>query len=197
MNSEERKNVKGMWLKLAAYYQQQIRDEAFEMYVDDISDLPYQAVVLAMTAYRRNIKNLRPPLPAHIRAIAEPPIDDDTQAREAAARIVHAITKYGWSNRTSAKDYIGELGWSVVEKQGGWTHLCESMMMDQMGTFQAQARELAKAQMSLARAGRIDQGPALPAHERHALSPATDAASSCGNVSGLIMELAGKRSMDT
>ncbi len=162
MNNQDRQAIKILWVQLSAYYQLSLRNEVLEMYVEDLAGLSAETISNAMSMYRRDPKNTRMPLPAQIRSVCEPTVDDDSLAREAASRIVAAIRKFGWPSPNEAKEYIGELGWKVVERNGGWPPLCENLMEDQIGIFTAQARDLAKAQIQFSRAGLIDEAPALP-----------------------------------
>lgn len=84
------------------------------------------------------------------------------QAREAASRIVDSVSKFGHSNFEGAKTYIGELGWAVVTRQGGWASICEMLTYDNMGMLQAQWRELAQVLQRKALAGTLDEPPGLP-----------------------------------
>lgn len=147
----------------AAYYGRDISPDVLRMYADDLSDLRPESVIEAYTVYRRNPKNRTMPLPAQIREIIEPQVDDDTLAREAASRIVAAVPKFGYMQGQAAKSYVGELGWRVVDRYGGWQTVCRNLgdTLD-VGTFQAQAREIARAQATLARAGRHNEPPSLP-----------------------------------
>jgi len=45
---------------------------------------------------------------------------------EIASKIVKAISKFGSTNHKAAREYIGELGWSVVDLDGGWGTICRS-----------------------------------------------------------------------
>lgn len=162
MNLEEKKQVKACWVKLSMYYQYPLQDAVVEMYADDLSDLSFNETIHALNEYRLNPKNNRVPLPGAIRALVIPIVDDDSIAREAASRIISAIKKFGWPSPTEAKEYIGELGWRIVERNGGWSALCENLMENQIGIFQAQARDLAKTQVQFSRADRLDEAPGLP-----------------------------------
>jgi hypothetical protein len=147
----------------AAYYRVKLDDEVLKMYAEDLSDLELMEVQEAMRLYRKNPKNRHMPLPAQIREMLEPQLDDDALARDAASRIVAAVSKFGWCNSSDAKAYIGELGWRVVDRHGGWLYVCENLGRSlDVGMFQAQARELAKTQIQFSRAGNLDTPPALP-----------------------------------
>lgn len=113
------------------------------------------------------------PTPADILAIVAPAavaeVTNDEEAAVASERIIGALSKFGsadvgrgdgpaWRKQ---REFIGELGWSVVEANGGWRHLCDSVTNDDLPTLKAQWRNEAKAHMSRAVAGRVG-GPAIP-----------------------------------
>lgn len=138
----------------ASYYGRTLSEPVLNMYADDLQDLPVDLVIEAYRRYRRNPKNTQFPLPAQIRGIVAPEVDPDSAAREIAARITAAIPKFGWCNSNEARAYIGEVGWAVVERQGGWMYLCQHHGLELDPTaFQAQARELAKSQIVHSPAG--------------------------------------------
>lgn len=141
-------SLKKTIIMVAAYYDRELKPEVVAMMAEDLADLPVLEVMKAYETYRRTAKQHRFPLPAEIRAIVSPEVDADSAAREIAARITAAIPKFGYTNRQAAKEYIGEIGWQVVERQGGWPYLCEHHGREIDPTaFQAQARDLAKAQI--------------------------------------------------
>ncbi len=162
MTLNERQEIKKLWALMSAYYQNPLRDEVILMYLEDVSDLPFSAVVEAFTTYRKNPKNIRVPIPAQLRTIVSPPEDDDSMAKEAAARIIAGVSKFGRSKPGEASEYIGELGWLVVQKQGGWWSICNYLNEGSISSLQAQLRDLAVAQIKLARAGKLNTPPALP-----------------------------------
>lgn len=129
-----------------AYYHrgQTLQDQVLDMYASDLADLDAQECMAAYQRYRRNPANKFFPLPAQIRELVNPEefVSHETQARETAARIMGAITKFGWNNHAEAQLFIGAAGWAVVQRQGGWRHLCENVGLKINPTsFQAQLRD--------------------------------------------------------
>lgn len=122
----------------SAYYQLKLEGHVISMYAKDLSDLLLEDVLEAYKKYRQYPKNTRFPLPSQIRNILNQNINDEDKARDATGRIITAISKYGYSNPIEAKEYIGNLGWKVVERQGGWSTLCERVQNDQIPIYQAQ-----------------------------------------------------------
>lgn len=153
-----------LFVAMAAYYGHDIADAALQLYVEDLSDLEIGAIKYTLTQMRRDPKVRRMPLPAEIREMIRPAqISDDDQAREAAARILTAISRFGWNNHERARAYVGELGWAVVQAQGGWMQLCEEVTDSRVGTYQAQWRDLAASIQRRSRAGQYGEAPSLPA----------------------------------
>lgn len=164
MNPQEQKQLKIMYLQLSAYYGRQIQDFVFDMYVQDLSDLSLEQVKNGMDSYRRNPKNRSMPLPGDIRASSDPSSDPDANARESASRIVAAVSKYGYNNPTEAEKFIGELGWHVVKRYGGWMYICENLGVTlDLTTFTAHARDLAKSTLVRGPEG-ITNAPQIPSH---------------------------------
>lgn len=129
-----------------AYYHPEkvISDSIVNIYAEDLCDLPQDEVIAAYNQYRRNPRNVHFPLPAKIREIVSPTefISHEDKAAEVAARIVGAIPNYGWCNGRAAEEYIGPVGWAAVQRQGGWSYLCENMGTKiNPSTFQAQIRK--------------------------------------------------------
>jgi hypothetical protein len=52
------------------------------------------------------------------------------------------VPKVGYCNAGQAEKYIGPDGWRIVQRQGGWTYICENLGRNlNPGTFQAQLRD--------------------------------------------------------
>lgn len=163
MISTDLKILKHLIITVADYYGRQLSPETVTMMAGDLSDLPLEAIKSAYDHYRRDDKVFRFPLPAQIRAIVTPIADPDSQAQEAAGRVIQAIGKYGWPHPTQARAYIGELGWRAVERFGGWLFLCENVGVEiNQTTIYAQIRDLTRATVKLGNAGIHDQPIGLP-----------------------------------
>lgn len=134
--------IKKAWSLMAAYYARTLQDEVLAMYADDLADLPAERVLEAMKAYRRDPKNRQMPLPAQIRDMIEPQETPEAAARDLASKISGAIVKFGHPNENLARNYIGEKGWAIVQRWGGWSYLCANhgTVIDP-GQFYAQVRD--------------------------------------------------------
>ncbi len=154
---------------LAEYYDKTLTDLQMEMYVEDLMDLDLQELKQAVRLYRNDPKNKFFPLPSALKGMLRP--SDDSQAREAVSRIIYSLTHYGdpyghSEDRTNrAKEYIGELGWLVVKRMGGWVHLSQAGEDDIGPIAQAQWRELANSIQTRDRLGMVDQPPMLPSSQ--------------------------------
>lgn len=162
MTATER-NELGLHLNnLAMYYGRQINPGVITMLLDDLKYFSYAEILVAIKKYRQAANSNRFPLPNDLIKIINPIVDNKSQAIEAASRIVEAVGTFGWPNQTAARDYIGELGWRVVERIGGWQYICENLGTElNLGTFTAQARDLANATLERVAAGRDGTAPQL------------------------------------
>jgi hypothetical protein len=135
----------------AVYYQAQL-----------LSDLEFQPVIQAFDQYAKENKTNRPPTPAHIREKVMPPTDARDVGRLEVMRVREAVTKFGWPNPKEAEDYIGPTGWKLVQRSGGWQHICENLGVNiSESTFIAQGRDLIETEIKLGRVGYDTDKPLL------------------------------------
>lgn len=172
MSPVEIQQLKALIVATSLYYGQKIPDEVLGLYVEDLVDLPFAEVALAIKEARRDPKTTRFPLPAVLRVRVNPETDPETEAVEAVGRIVQAVTRIGPYDSSRARRVIGDLAWRVVELEGGWETVCEVLTYDNMGQLKAQWRNLAKAQYTRARAG-LSAAPALPSPEAREIATMT------------------------
>lgn len=178
MNQQEIQKLKAIIATTNAYYGRELTDDVLAMQTHDLADLPFDAVAQAYANYRRNPKHRTAPLPADILEAVNPGkiINPEHDAIEASNRIVQAMSRYGWTNEERAQEFIGELGWMIVQREGGWRDLCQRTTNDDLPILKAQWRELAKSLRSRAESGRLDQPPALVSDERIAIQNLADKA---------------------
>lgn len=162
MTTLELQRLKQEIIATSAYYQFELKPQVITMYANDLEDLPLERVLSGYKKWRLNPKNTRHPLPAQIRALFGETVTDEDKARDATARIVSAISQFGYTNPQGAKDYIGALGWKVIERQGGWSVICERTKNDELPTYQAQWMRYAISIIHLVESGQMDEGPLLP-----------------------------------
>lgn len=149
MNAQQLQDLKRLIVFVAKYYGKTLEPEVVTMMAGDLQDLPFEEIKQAYEKYRRSDKLMRFPMPATIREMLDPEPSHEDIAREIASRITESITYFGWCNGEGARKYIGEIGWDLVRRRGGWMHLCQNhgVTIDP-GMFEAQTRELAKVQIA-------------------------------------------------
>lgn len=130
MSPEETKQLKAIIATTAFYYSQQVRDEVLQMMADDLSDLNFGLVIKAYADIRKDPKCQRFPIPSQIRVKVSPTITDDEQAKRIAETAIGCVTKYGWPNPDEARKEIGEIGWAVIQRRGGWSEFCKDADSD-------------------------------------------------------------------
>lgn len=156
------KVLKLLVLRNAAFFGEALPDAVVAMHAEALEDLDPQKVDWAYKQLIRTSKTRRMPLPGDVRALVCPEGNDAVMddARDASSRIIAAISKYGHTNTDRAREYIGPLGWEVVQRQGGWLTVCQ-MSDDQLATFQAQWRELAAVLRRKFERGLLSMAPGL------------------------------------
>lgn len=118
----------------------------------------------AYTDYKNDSKNAFFPSPSSLRKYLSPEVDDETVAISTAARVIEAVSKFGWSNSSDARAFVGELGWAGVCRFGGWSLICQELGVSiNVGTFQAQLKAIIKSEVVISKAGGL---PALDYHKR-------------------------------
>ena len=69
-------------------------------------------------------------------------LDEEEIAQDIASKIENAIRLYGWPSPGRAREYIGELGWEVVNQSNGWNEICD-LNYDALPSARKRWRELA------------------------------------------------------
>lgn len=146
------KNLKEAIYLTATYYGKDLEDAVILLYADDLKDLNELDCINAYIVYRKNPKNRTFPLPSHIREIVNPKqsISEERLAAEIAGRVSGAIVKFGWANPSDAKAFIGQTGWAVIERRGGWRYICENVGLSiNPGVFEAQVRNQVETSLKI------------------------------------------------
>lgn len=176
--------LRQMIISEAAYYDSQMNDIKLKMFVSEMKDMTLEGIHRAYFNMRKDPKRQKIPMPSEVRQEINPHLTDQNAATTAAALIVTAVGKFGYMRGAEAKEYIGELGWSVVELQGGWSYICENLGVElHVGTFQAQVRNVAVAQIERAKAGQLNTPPSLPEPQQKNLAQVQKL------VSGIVKEI--------
>lgn len=166
---------------LAEYYDKTLTAGQLAMYVEDLIMLSPVELLRAVQEYRTKPENNWFPLPAKLVALARPQPTDEQNAIDAITRIIQAVAKFGSYRNEDAKNFIGEMGWFVVQREGGWQNVCALLNEDNIGMLRAQWREMAKAFSSRSRAGTLGLAPELPVQKSK-----PEQLSSFGNLIGRI-----------
>jgi hypothetical protein len=81
-------------------------------------------------------KHVTMPTPNQLFELSRPKVTERQNAAEVSARIVTAVKRFGYPWPEEARAFIGEVGWKVVEWQGGWVQVCEQMNNSRIPMFQ-------------------------------------------------------------
>jgi hypothetical protein len=147
---------------LAEYYDKTLSENQLSMFVEDLMDLDFDDLQVAIKKYRQDPSNVFFPLPAKLISLVKPHITEKDEAQEISAAIIAAISRCGYTNPERAQEEIGSLGWEVVGRMGGWKQLCEGCTLENQNTLRAQLRGIAETVSKRAKRGELDQRPELP-----------------------------------
>jgi hypothetical protein len=129
---------------------------------EEFGDVGAQKILDSIVEYRRDPKNKVFPSASALQGYLRPVVSTDAQAQEIAGRITESISKFGYTGGAQAKAFIGEIGWSVVQRFGGWAEICRDHGVNiQPGQFFAQTRDMIKAKIEINKAGKSDDSSLL------------------------------------
>ncbi len=169
------KLIRDIVIENLTFYDAPINEIKVKMYAKDLSNLELENIQRAFSAFRLEKGRRMMPMPADIASFLSPTADSKDLARETALRIRHAVSKYGWSNSRDAQIYIGDTGWSVVERIGGWQHICENLGTEiQETTFMAQCRDAIESTINLGTLGLDPTRPSIEQSKRSGLTSTKD-----------------------
>lgn len=144
---------------LAIIYGKELSKEAIQVYFNALSDMSIEDFRRSTSLWLNSPTGAFFPTPGQLKATLSP--SDDQLAREAVSRIIKALSSFGGAdNREKAKNFIGELGWSVVSREGGWEEVCKIDYAN-LRIAQAQWREYAASVLTQSRLGVLDKPPGL------------------------------------
>lgn len=163
MTNEQKANLIKMFAVRAELAGKVFSTAALVQMVEDICDLNYTQIEKTVMAWGRTERGF--PFPADIRNKLMPVMNHEDDGQEIANLIMKSISQDGYTNSERAKNKIGELGWEVVQRMGGWQHLCEVITNDNESTFRAQIRDFAETVSKKAKRGELNTTPSLPQPE--------------------------------
>lgn len=88
-----------------------------------------------------------------------PQLSEADTAIEVAGRIWTAISKFGQYNAADASRWIGDIGWYVVNHNGGWARICETANAKDVGIWKAQLRDHVASAIRRHKAGVLGVAP--------------------------------------
>lgn len=140
----------------------QLTQEMIAIYDIAVEPFGYERAVVAMKKLIMECKSWQMPTPqAIVEKISNKP-SRISEANEVAGRIMQSITDFGYSRGAEARQFIGELGWLVVRRFGGWSTLCCDMGISlNPSTARAQMRDIALGIMDISEHRPIDEAPQL------------------------------------
>ena len=116
--------------------------ERLQIYCALLDKYPIQSIKFAIS--KLAVESRFFPDVSEIIKIINPPVDADQVSIEIADRIISAISDFGWCNPSKARDYIGDIGWEVVQRMGGWVNISK-IEISHVNMLRSQIRISAKA----------------------------------------------------
>jgi hypothetical protein len=145
-------------------------DFGLDIYVECLMPLPLDRVLVCL---RDGFKTGKLPTIQDIENFATARPNETDSVQEAVARICSSISRFGSPNSDRAREFIGELGWQIVERFGGWQLVCDVPDMQALNVLRAQMIKLGASVWNRAKLG-IQSAPELPTPERYGLTSAGD-----------------------
>lgn len=146
----EQKEFAGIIYAIAEMTNTVVSDFMLQLYDEQLSPLGYPKVnaalkrVFADAGARKGF----PTVNDIKKEMGASELNPDDEANLIAGNIVGAIRRIGSYNHEGAREAIGEIGWKVVNMLGGWAPLCERVHDDDLPTYTAQFRQMAKAMLN-------------------------------------------------
>lgn len=145
-NNDQRKQFGNAYVLTAKSFDKELSIELAMMAVSDLEDLDFQSCMNALKKFRNAPTSRSWPKIGEIRSLANPTLSRDAEAMQISSRISEAVSKFGWPNADRARQHIGEKGWVVVSRYGGWGYICENLGVNiSQSSFIAQCRDIAKS----------------------------------------------------
>lgn len=142
----------------------QLSQTMLRVYDLAVQPFGYERACRALEQLLMETKNWQMPPPKSIIEKIENKPSKLAEANEVAGRIMQSISKFGYNRGNDAKEFIGPLGWIVVERFGGWYNLCVDMGVGlDPSSSRAQMRDSALSLLELSEHRNLDEAPALPA----------------------------------
>lgn len=145
MNQQERDDLAKKLINIALFYgNYDLTKSAVIQYINILElfyNKSYIDYVNALNSYSAETSNKNFPAPSQLKQYLFPSSSSRQQAQEIAQRCFGAIRKFGYTKPVQAKEYIGELGWRLIERRGGWNSHCTETRESDVPILTAQFRE--------------------------------------------------------
>jgi len=155
MTNEQKMHISEVLMARAEISGRVLSKPAIRMMIEDLSDLPFEAVYRVLQGWGKHSSDF--PSPAKIRERLAPETSDADDGRDIASRVIGAVSKFGWNQPLQAKLYIGEIGWECVSRIGGWVTFCSELNDENKGIYNAQIRDLSMTLKKKAVNGTLNQ----------------------------------------
>lgn len=128
----------------------QLSQEFISIYDSAVEPFGYERAVAALKILIMECKSWQMPTPQSIIDKINKRPSRVSEANEISGRIMQAIPDFGYTRGSEAREFIGELGWMVVKRFGGWSSLCCDMGLTlNPSTARAQMRDIALGIMDI------------------------------------------------
>lgn len=156
------KEVKLEILGMAGAFNINVNEATLGWYNHALSHLDPENVMKALRIYARTTKQQRLPTPMQLEELLSPRVNPQLESINAVSRITEAVSHFGYMRGEEARLYIGDLGWVIVLRFGGWAHVCENLGVNlNLNSTFAQMRDTGTAILS------SDMGYQIPIAASH------------------------------
>lgn len=150
------------WQGVYRYYKADPCPFSLQIYIEDTADLSKEQLYEAFKLWRHSPKGAFMPKGSELAKMFNTTADPKSDANEAASLIWDSIGRFGRYNHHEARDHMGELAWEIVQRDGGWSRICENVTNDMKGTLKAQWREMGLGLIDKSQKGILGKRPSLP-----------------------------------
>lgn len=139
-----------------------VDDWGMDVWVDALSSVDDDAFARSLAFLRAQYKAQRLPSVKEVENAAHQRPADKNDRLEAVARICAAIRSHGRYNVEDARIFVGELGWAIVKRFGGWAAICDVESEKDLAVMRAQMIQLGESVQERASLGVLNEAPRLP-----------------------------------
>jgi hypothetical protein len=132
--------------RMAVLFKEEVTSQRMEMFVNALSNYDINKVKWAIATCA--VKLTKFPSLADIINLIEPNSNIDYETEQITNAIFTAINEFGYNNATKASEYIGPVGWRVIQGFGKWESFALSVDYNNMESKRAQIRNSIRAILS-------------------------------------------------